>query len=143
MKRRNFIMLTGVALGAVIVPPTLYFVSPSIKEFAIKLIEKELSYLKLRPGIAAQYVDDYFEHNKNNVLETAKWKTFYYLNYTAKNSNSLSELVKYFLLSTDFFIHKTDTVRGINYLGLYSPYTSPIPNPFSYVIYPPNSIKNI
>ncbi|MBC7416630.1 MAG: hypothetical protein H7325_00555 [Pedobacter sp.] len=143
MKRRNFVMLTGVALGAVIIPPSLYFVAPSTKEFAVKLIEDELSYLKLRHGIAAQYVNDYFEHNKNNVLETAKWKTFYYLNYTAKNSNSLSEMVKYFLLSTDFFIHKTDTAREINYLGLYNPYKSPVPNPFSFVIYPPERISNV
>ncbi len=130
------------ALGAAVIPPTLYFVAPSIKEFAVQLITKELSYLKLRPGIAAQYVNDYFEHNKNNMLETAKWKTFYYLNYTASQSNSLSELVKYFLLSTDFFINKTDITREINYLGLYSPYKSPVPNPFSFVIYPPMAIKN-
>ncbi|MGY3054676.1 hypothetical protein ACVWYG_002883 [Pedobacter sp. UYEF25] len=140
MKRRNFIRLSGVALGVAIIPPALYFVAPSIKEFAVTLITKELSYLQLAPNIAAQYVNDYFEHNKNNLLETAKWKTFYYLNYTIKDSNSLTELVRYFLLSTDFFIYKTDTSREINYLGLYSPYKSPIPNPFSFVIYPPTSI---
>lgn len=107
------------------------------------MIEKELYYLKLAPGGVAKYVDDYFAATGNDTVSTIKWKVTYYLRLNYEKSDRLRDLIRYFLLSTDFFINKTDESKVVNYLGLYSPYTSPIPNPYSFVLYPPESIKDV
>lgn len=135
--------MAGVGAGAVLVPPALYFVSPSLKKYAILLIRDELSYLELASGSVEKYVDDYFNANQNNLVSTLKWKAMYYLRMDVNDSSQLYELVKYYLLSSDFFIHKTNQNRIINYLGLYNPYKSPVPNPFSFVLYPPDDIPDI
>ena len=141
MNRRKFLWLSGVATGAVIIPASVYFVSGSVSEYAVLLIKKQLDYLKLEPGIVEQYVHDYFQ-NSNNAMMRLKWKSTYYLNISCENSNTLKDLIKYFLLSTDFFINKMDETKTVKYLGLYSPYKSPVPNPFAYTLYPPNLVPN-
>ncbi|MBC8986433.1 hypothetical protein H9X96_11655 [Pedobacter sp. N36a] len=140
MKRRKFLLLTGLASGSILIPPTLYFVSPGVKQFAALLIEREFKYLKLEPGSVAHYVDDYFAAGGNHIMTNLRWKTMYYLNMNWEDSNLIFELIRTFLLSSDFFIHKTDETRIVRYIGLYNPYKSPVPNPFSYLLYPPDEI---
>lgn len=141
MERRKFILLAGIGTGMCLIPPSLYFVAPGMKKYAVHLIEKEFHYLKIAPGAVARYVDDYFAASANNTLENIRWKVFYYMGVTYEKSDRLRDLLKYFLLSTDFFINKTDESKTVNYLGMYSPYSSPIPNPYSFIIYPPETIK--
>ncbi|ALL05834.1 hypothetical protein AQ505_10215 [Pedobacter sp. PACM 27299] len=140
MKRRKFLLLTGLASGSILIPSALYFVSPGVKQFAALLIEREFKYLKLEPGSVTHYVDDYFAAGGNNIMANLRWKTMYYLNMNWEQSNLIFELIRTFLLSSDFFIHKTDETRVVRYIGLYSPYKSPVPNPFSYLLYPPDEI---
>ena len=59
-------------------------------------------YLKLENGSVEKYVNDYFQ-NSNDAVLRMKWKTMYYLNTTYEESNTLKDLIKYYLLSTDFF----------------------------------------
>lgn len=140
MKRRTFITMAGIGTGLLILPPTLYVASPSIKKYAAMLIFKELHYLKLDHTGVHQYVADYFQASSNNLITNIKWKSFYHLNVSPDSSNQIFEMIKYFLLSSDFFINKTDEQKTVNYLGLYSPYRSPIPNPYSFLLYPqPNN----
>jgi hypothetical protein len=141
MERRQFIRLAGVGAGMVVIPPALYFLAPGVKEYAVQLIKKELYYLKLAHGSAEKYVEDYFNVRKNDLVSNLKWKVTYYLQLDYKHSERSRDLIKYYLMSTDFFIHKADESKTVNYLGLYSPYTSPVPNPYSFVIYPPSEIK--
>jgi hypothetical protein len=141
MKRRKFLLWTGIGVGAIILPSSLYVVSGSIKKYAVLLIERQLDYLKLEPGSVAKYVDDYFKDD-NQTAARLKWKTIYYLHIHWERSDQLKELIKYYLLSSDFFINKMDESKTVRYLGLYSPYKSPLPNPFSYILYPPDTIKN-
>lgn len=141
MNRRKFLFLSGVATGAVVIPASVYFVSGSVKKYAVLLIEKELDYLKLEPGSVIKYVDDYLQNN-NDVISRLKFKTIYYFDINWKKSNHLKELIKYYLLSTDFFINKMDESKLVRYLGQYSPYKSPVPNPFAYTLYPPATINN-
>ena len=136
MKRRHFIILIGVATGAVIIPPSLYFISPKVKEYAVKLITNELYYLNIAPDSVEKYVDDFFLTTGNNIISTAKWKALYYLGYTWRDSERIKDLIKYFLLSTDFFLNKTDESKVVNYLGFYGPYTGTYVNPFSFIVYP-------
>jgi hypothetical protein len=142
MKRRQFITLAGVATGMVLIPPALYFISPEEKKYAAQLIENELYYLKLAPGSVVNYVDDYFHATGNDMVSALKWKTLYYLKYNWEKSDKIKDLIKYFLLSSDFFINKTDEHKTVHYLGLYSPYTSPLANPYSFALYPPADIKD-
>lgn len=141
MKRRKFLLLLGVGTGSVVVPASFYFLSPTIKAYALLLIKRELAYLKLADDSIEKYVEDYFESAQNDLMSKLKWKAMYFLRIGPEQSTILFELVKYFLLSSDFFIHKMDEQQPVNYLGLYSPYKSPVPNPFSFVLYPPNEVK--
>ena len=125
------------------IPPALYFVAPGVKKYAALSIEKELHYLKLAPGSVASFVEDYFRLIGNDTVSALKWKTTYYLGLSYDQSDRLRDLIKYYLLSSDFFINKTDERKVVNYLGIYSPYKSPVPNPYSFVIYPPESIKEV
>jgi len=141
MNRRKFLLLAGVSTGALVIPASVYFVSGSVKKYAALLIEKELFYLKLEAGSVDKYVNDYFG-NTNNAMTRMRWKSMYYLNVTWEKSDQLMELIKYYLLSSDFFINKMDEHKTVHYLGLYSPYKSPVPNPFAYTLYPPDLVKN-
>jgi hypothetical protein len=136
MKRRQFIFMAGIGTGLLILPPALYLSSPSLRKYAGKLIKEELHYLKLDLAGVDQYVNDYFNSSGNNTITNLRWKTFYYLGFNKDRSNQIFELIKFYLLSTDFFIHKMDENKTVNYLGLYSAYKSPVPNPYSSVLYP-------
>ncbi|KIO75679.1 hypothetical protein TH53_19555 [Pedobacter lusitanus] len=136
MKRRQFITMAGIGTGLLILPPALYLSSPSVRKYAGKLIREELDYLKLDSAGVDQYVNDYFNASSNNIITNLRWKTFYYLGFNKDRSNQIFELIKFYLLSTDFFIHQMDESKTVNYLGLYSPYKSPVPNPYSFVLYP-------
>lgn len=139
MDRRKFLILTGVGTGCLVIPASIYFVSGSVKKYASLIIKKQLYYLKLDEGSVEKYVDDFF-HSTNDTVSRMKWKSMYYLNITWAQSNAVKDLIKYFLLSTDFFINKMDERVVVKYLGLYSPYKSPVPNPFAYTLYPPTQI---
>ena len=136
MKRRQFITMAGVGTGLLILPPALYITSPSLRKFAGLLIREELHYLNLEPHGLDQYVNDYFNSASNHMLINLKWKSYYYLGIKADRSDQIFELIKYYLLSSDFFIHHTDEKRIVRYLGLYNPYKSPVPNPYSSILYP-------
>ncbi len=136
MKRRQFLKLTGLASGMVIIPPGLYYIAPEVKQYAVKLIEQELHYLKLAPGSTSRFVEAYFKATGNDLVAKVKWKTLYYLGYNWEKSDRIRDLIKYFLLSSDFFINKADEHKTVNYLGIYNPYTSPLSNPYSFVLYP-------
>jgi hypothetical protein len=140
MRRREFLLVSGAVSGSILVSGTMYLSSGSVKKYTTLLIKRHLNYLKLEPGSVEKYVDDYFKNN-NSTLEKLKWKTIYYLHINWEKSSQLLELIKYYLLSTDFFINKMDERKTVHYLGFYSPYKSPVPNPFSYIIYPPDEIK--
>lgn len=134
--------MAGVGAGLCVIPPSLYFVAPGTKEYALEQLKKELHYLNIVPGSIESYIDDYFVATGNDMMSRLKWKTTYYLRLSYEHSDRLRDLIKYFLLSTDFFINKTDERKPVKYLGLYSPYKSPIPNPYSYLIYPASEIKD-
>lgn len=142
MNRRKFIIIAGVTAGAVVVPSSYFIVNGTIQKYAALLIKDELSYLKLEEGSVEKYVNDYFSYS-NDIFFKMKLKSMYYLNITWKNSNLIKELIKTYLLSSDFFINKMDENKVVRYLGLYSPYKSPVPNPFAYTLYPPDQIKSV
>ncbi|RNL52581.1 hypothetical protein [Pedobacter jejuensis] len=138
MERRSFLLLSGVLVGMVAIPPSLYFVSPGIKKYAAKLIEKELSYLKLDKEGLNNYINDYFKNASNNVMANVKWKVLYYGRSNSNSSNNVNDLLRYYLLSTDFFLNQMNVEKTVKYLGIFDPYKSPVANPFSYILLPDN-----
>ncbi|MBB5436366.1 hypothetical protein HDC92_000030 [Pedobacter sp. AK017] len=143
MERRKFITLTGVGVGLCIIPASLYVIGSDLKTYAALILKKELFYLKLEPKGFSVYIEDYFKFIKNDTVATLKWKILYYTNANWEKSDSIRDLIKYYLLSSDFFINKTDESKTVNYLGLFNSYKSPIPNPYSFVLYPPDEIKDV
>ncbi|WEK21221.1 MAG: hypothetical protein P0Y49_08710 [Candidatus Pedobacter colombiensis] len=142
MERRKFIILTGVGVGMSIIPASLYFMESGLKKYVTLILRRELFYLKLESEGVSRYVDDYFKATRNDMVSTLKWKILYYSNSNWKKSDRIGNLIKYYLLSSDFFINKTDESKLVNYLGLFNSYKSPVPNPYSFVLYPPNDIAD-
>ncbi|RNI25594.1 twin-arginine translocation signal domain-containing protein [Rufibacter latericius] len=142
MNRRNFLRLTGLAGAAMVALPSLGFMSTSIKEAAIGVITKELSYLKLDRKGVEQFVDDYFKtHYINNSLKTQiNLKSCYYLGVNANDSRLLSKLVHNYITCTDFFINRMDESKTVKYMGLNKSYKMPCNNPFSSFYYPTTSV---
>lgn len=135
MKRNNFIkILTALAGGAVLIPSGLYLASPGQKKLAEQTIYKELHYLKLDPQGVTQFVEDYFKGSNPGFKEKMKWKAYFFLNSGTKGSDNLFQVVRAYLLSSDFFLNKTDVSKTVKYLGMFNPYKSQVPNPYSYVI---------
>ena len=132
----------GIGAGVALLPAGLYVVSPSIKKYAVQLIKDELHYLKLEPGSVEQYVEDHFRIAGVSIMTNIQWKSFYYLGVTWKKSDKVFELIKYYLLSSNFFLNKTDETKVVKYLGFYNPYKGPIPIPYSFILYPPETIPD-
>jgi len=143
MERRNFIRLATIGTGMCLIPPALYFVAPGVKEYACVILKRELYYLKLEPKGVVSFVDDYFKATGNDLLSNLKWKGLFYLKSGWDKSDRVRDLLKYYLLSSDFFINKTDESKTVNYLGLFNSYKSPMPNPYSFILYPPSDIKEV
>lgn len=141
MERRKFITLTGVGVGLCIIPASLYFIGSDLKKYVGLILKRELFYLKLEPEGLSFYIEDYFKAINNDTVSTLKWKILYYTKSNWEKSDSIRDLIKYYLLSSDFFINKTDESKPVNYLGLFNSYKSPIPNPYSFVLYPPADIR--
>lgn len=132
--------MAGVGAGMFITPASLYFIAPGLKKYATLVLKKELYYLKLEPEGVSTYVNDYFKAIGNDMVSTIKWKILYYSNSNWEKSDRIRDLIKYYLLSSDFFINKTDESKPVNYLGFFNSYKSPMPNPYSFVLYPPSDI---
>lgn len=139
MKRGKFIWLASTGVGMCLIPSSLYYIAPEVKKYAVSILKRELYYLKLDPEGVRKYVEDYFDAIGNDTVSKLKWKMLYYFRADWRTSDRIKELMKYFLLSSDFFINRTDENKIVNYLGLFNSYRSPIPNPYSFVIYSPGS----
>lgn len=129
-------------MGLCIIPASLYIVSSDLKKYVALILERELFYLKLEPVGLSAYIEDYFKAIKNDTVSSLKWKILFYTKSNWKKSDSIRDLIKYYLLSSDFFINKTDESKIVNYLGLFNSYKSPVPNPYSFVLYPPDEIPD-
>lgn len=133
MNRRFFLKLTG-AGAAMVVLPGMGFVYASYHQAAKGLILNELDYLNLDEEGVAHFVQDYAKGKSDNYL--LKIRGLYMLRSSAGKSKIVEELVKDYLLSTDFFRNRMDESKTVKYLGLYDPYKTPCANPFSAAYYP-------
>lgn len=134
MTRRELIKLLGIStIGCVVLPAGLLVASPGIKEHAADVIRRELHYLKLDPKGVDDFLNDYFKNDGRNINQLVRWKLYYFLGTDVKRSDNIFELVRTYLLSTDFFINRANVQREIKYIGLFNPYNNPMPNPYSYI----------
>lgn len=134
MNRRLFLKLTG-AGAALAALPGMGFVYTSYQKAAKGLILNELDYLTLDVAGVEQFVQDYAKNKSENHL--LKIRGLYLLRTSSGKSKVVEELVKDYLLATDFFRNRMDESKPLQYTGLYDPYKTPCANPFSAVYYPP------
>lgn len=134
MNRRKVIKVISLAAAAgVLLPTGMYIGSPGTKKYAEQVIIKTLDYLKLDQTGVSNFVNDYFKGDDINFKSNLRWKVYYFSATGVKRSDNMFELVRSYLLSSDFFINGNQTNRKINYLGLFNPYENSMPNPYSYI----------
>ena len=134
MKRRTLLkVFAALGGGAILAPSALYVASPGIKKLAEKIIYKELSYLKLDATGVTQFIEDYFKNTPESFTNSMRWKSYYYLGIHSKQSDNIFEMVRSYLLGSDFFQYKMDTKRTIKYIAPFDYYKSPVANPYSYI----------
>lgn len=134
MKRKSFLKTAAIAAAGILLIPTgIYFATPQKKEFAYNFIKNKLDYLQLDDDGVKKFIDDYFASNANNLQYNLRWKAYYLLSAGTEKSKGLFELVRTYLLSSDFFVNKMDTKKTVKYIGIFNTYTSPVANPYSYI----------
>jgi len=149
MTRKRFLWL--VLLFVITVCTSLYL----LKDFdsvVRSIIKKDTAKLRVNDEIIDQFIAEAVKEKKwdqFNFQKKAFIKFCYFfsnpifsLPMRGKYIQYRSFIVRNFLLSTDFFIHKMDTDSDIRYIGLHNPYKRPCSNPFSNIYYDANTIIN-
>ena len=145
MRRRTFIGLLAVGTTGAVAGGYIYITG--FDALARKIIVKDTASLKIAPGSIDQFLMDTSKYKKWEKLfsplhqQLIKWHYYadnplFTFPYASNYKMYRSRIVETFLLSTDFFIHKMDVNRQVNYRALYDPYLSPCCNPFSNLFYP-------
>ncbi len=126
-------MLAGAGTALVVIP-SLSYMAISYEKAAKGLILNELDYLKLDEKGVNQFVRDYTKDQSANYQ--IKIRSLYLIQAKADQYKVVDDLVKDYLLSTDFFRNKMNESKIVKYQGLYDPYKTPCANPFSFIYYP-------
>jgi hypothetical protein len=132
MTRRKFLTIAGI--GGIALAASLKLLTEPFEKSAIAMITKELKFLKLDRTGLEQFVEAYSQ-NKDEFYKL-RMKSYGLLGVTASQSGRINHLVSTYLLSTDFFIHKTDESRIIKYVSFYNPFIKPCDHPFCHLQYP-------
>lgn len=135
-RRKALRILSTLAVGGVLLPTGMYLVSPGTKKYAEDTIFSTLSYLQLDKQGVRNFVNDYFKGGDIGLKTNLRWKAYFFSGTGVTRSDNLFELVRSYLLSSDFFINGTDISKTVNYLSMFNPYKSSMPNPYSYIYLP-------
>jgi len=128
----------GVAFGA-------YINFLDFENLLAKIITKDTASLAINHSEIHSFIKDASNAGIWNMYSPAKReliKWSYYLDnplinlpYHTKYRRYRSEIVGFFLLSTNFFQNKMNSDKVIKYISLYDPYKTPCSNPFSNQFY--------
>lgn len=147
MNRRKFINIAGLGIAATILAAggMLYFKKKSFFEVVKDIIITDTNTLNISSIVYKEFLKNAEENQSWCPLSDGKIKFLtifhsYNLQYvpsdfSVKYHQLRADIVAWFLLSTDFFIHKMDTSKEIKFLVLYHPYKIPCMNPFSNLFY--------
>jgi hypothetical protein len=136
--RRRYVLLTGLAGLTGILGVRFAFGSP--ESAIIKVISKQLGYLKLEPAGVRQFAQDLAARklvsptrlriiDSAGPLYTANAMSAYNKLYDGIHHGEERVTTQY-LMSSDFFKNGADESREVHYLGYYDPMT-PCNNPFA------------
>jgi len=137
MFRRKFLKTVGLGIGAVTLPSLGAYAVP-LNDATAGVILHQFDFLRLDKQGVARFVQDYYKINKNATLMIKlKMKLYYLLRTDAQQSQLVHSISTLYLLSTDFFQHRMDESRLVQYQGIYDVYKTPCAHPFSASYYPP------
>ena len=126
-------MIAGVG-SAIAAVAAVKFLTNSFEDSVEMMIRKELDFLTLDEAGVKEFAKQY-SYTKDKEYKLAI-RAYSLIGIKASQSGKIHQLVSNYLLSTDFFIHKMDEFRKIEFVALYNPYTHPCAHPFSYIQYP-------
>lgn len=134
MLRRKFLKLTGLGTGALITIPTFGFATTSYEEAVTGILKKEIGYLDLDKKGIEKFIQDFSkDHDEKYRL---KVRAMYLFGIKPDHSYTVNDIVRTYLLSTDFFLNQMNEHKTVHYIGLYNPYVRPCTQPFSNLYYP-------
>lgn len=142
MKRRSFIKMlaAGTAILGVFGGIQLAQRREDLME---AIIRRKLSYLKIESEGLNQYIQDFLQtrdkvwnkswsklqaydfYGKFHAIIPVSEESNFHFNYT----DYTEDLVRNYLLSTDFFISGMDESKELEYLGFFNPHKYPCRNP--------------
>lgn len=133
IRKRTFLAVLGI--GGVFASLAVVRVGDGSTEAAVaRLIRQELDFLDLdEPGLrefALAFTQDASPRYRLTL------KGFAWLGIDSNRSGRVADVVRTYLLSTDFFTHRMDEGRTVRYVGFYNPYKMPCLNPFSSFVHP-------
>ena len=134
MQRRKFLKLTGLGAGALVAVPGFGFAATTFEAAATGILQNQLDYLTLEPEGVEKFIQEFTKDRSNDYR--LKVRAMYVFGISPEHSFTVDELVRAYLLSTDFFMNQTDERKPVKYIGLYNPYTRPCTQPFSFLYYP-------
>lgn len=146
--RRKFLFI---GLAAIVSTAIVSITFMSFERVVFFIVKKDLSFLSVKDEQIEKFINEarkqnhwgnkFFDWKKQlfvqlSYMVSSVWAGF---PYAYKYRQYRSEIVGDFLLSTDFFIHKMEEDRAVNYIALYNPYKRACSNPFSNLYYQQNS----
>ena len=134
MLRRKFLKLTGLGTGALVTIPTFGFATTSYEEAVTGILKKEIGYLDLDKKGIEKFIQDFSKDRDEKYR--LKVRAMYLLGIKPEHSYSVNDIVRTYLLSTDFFMTQMNERKTVHYIGLYNPYARPCTQPFSNLYYP-------
>lgn len=147
MQRRKFINTAGLGIAAAILATSgiLYFKRKSFFQVVEDIIITDTQKLNISKSVYEEFLINAQENQSWCPLSNDKLKflkifhsyNLHYLpiDYSVKYQQLRTDIVAWFLLSTNFFINKMDISKETKFQMLYHPYKTPCMNPFSNIFY--------
>lgn len=129
IRKRTFLALLGIG-GALASVGVAFRVGDGTTASAVaRLIREELHFLDLDEQGVRDFAEAFAEGATSRYRLTLRG--FAWLGVDSQRSGRVADVVRTYLLSTDFFNNQMDEGRTVRYVAFYNPYKTPCVNPFS------------
>ncbi len=141
MERRRFLKYIGAgsvlaALGVVGVSSFQTTLKNMILEDTKGMGIEEKDVDRFLADAKAERFWEQYDLTKKGFIVAHTWLGLEVLPYKVKYNQYRSQVIGYFLLSTDYFTNKMNPNLPVNYIAFYNPYKTACSSPFSNFHYP-------